>query len=106
MRITAACLLVAVSLVIAGCGGGGGGSTCTSNCPTSVLSVAAVSPANGASGVAINSNVTASFNIGATASTITTSTFTLAAQGGAVVVGSVSVASGGLSATFHAKCYR
>jgi O-glycosyl hydrolase len=101
MRIpTAWWLVAAVSLVIAGCGGGGGGTGCGSNCPTNAISVAIVSPANGATGVAIGSAVTASFNIGANASTITTSTFTLSAQGGGAVAGTVSVAGGGLSATF------
>ena len=54
MRIpTAWWLVAAVSLVIAGCGGGGGGTTCTTNCVSSTLSVATVSPANGATGVAV-----------------------------------------------------
>ena len=99
MRIRMAWWLVAASLMIAGCGGGAT-TTCTSNCVTSTLSVSSVTPANAATGVAISSNVTASFNIGANASTITTSTFTLAALGGGAVAGSVSVSNGGLSATF------
>jgi O-glycosyl hydrolase len=100
MRIRAAWWLVAATLVISGCGGGSGGGTCTSNCPTSVITVGSVSPANGATGVAINSTVTANFNIGANLSTITSSTFTLTAQGGGAVAGTVVAGGGGLSATF------
>ena len=100
MRISAAWWLVAVSLVIAGCGGGGGGTTCTSNCATSTISVASVTPANGATGVAIGSVVTAAFNIGASASSVTNSTFTLTQQGGGAVAGTVGVSNGGLTATF------
>ena len=100
MRILSAWCVLAVTLVIAGCGGGGGGTGCGSNCPTNALSVSSVTPANGATGVAVSSTVTASFNIGASAATITTSTFTLAAQGGGAVAGTVSVGNGGLNATF------
>ncbi len=88
MRITTACWLAAASLVIAGCGGGGG-TTCTSNCVTSVLSVAAVTPANGATGVAINSAVVATFNMPVNIPTLTASTFTLTPQGGAAVAATV-----------------
>jgi|GEM_PF-1175458 len=102
MRIRAAWWLVAATLVLAGCGGGsgGGGGTCTSNCPTTVITVGQVSPANGAMGVAITSAITANFNIGANLSTITTSTFTLTATGGGAVAGTVVAGGGGLSATF------
>ncbi len=89
MRITTACWLAAVSLVIAGCGGGGGGTTCTSNCVTSTLSVASVTPANGATGVAINSAVVATFNTPVSIPTLTASTFTLTPQGGAAVAATV-----------------
>jgi O-glycosyl hydrolase len=101
MRIRAAWWVVAAALVISGCGGGsGGGGTCTSNCPTTAISVASVTPASLATNVAITSAVTANFNIGANASTITTSTFTLTAQGGGAVAGTVAAGGGGLSATF------
>src|ERR1700735_4510356 len=103
MRIRAAWWLVAAALVIAGCGGGsgsGGGGTCTSNCPTNAISVASVTPINLATNVAISSTVPANFNIGANVSTITSSTFTLTAQGGGAVAGSVVAGAGGLSATF------
>ena len=101
MRIRAAWWLVAAALVISGCGGGsGGGGGCVSNCPTNVITVDTISPGSGAMNVAINSTVTATFNIGANASTITSSTFTLTAQGGGAVAGTVSVNNGGLGATF------
>jgi O-glycosyl hydrolase len=100
MRFLSAWCVVAATLVIAGCGGGGGGTGCGSNCPTNVLSVAIVSPVNGATGVAVGSSVTATFNIGANASTVTNSTFTLTAQGGSAVAGLVAVSNGGLTATF------
>ncbi len=100
MRIPAAWWLVAVSLVIAGCGGGGGGGTCTSNCVTSVLSVSAVTPANMATGVAITSTVTATFDMPMTASTLTTSTFTVTPQGGSATSGTVSYSSANDAATF------
>jgi O-glycosyl hydrolase len=102
MRIRAAWWLVAAVLVIAGCGGsGGGGGTCTSNCgTTSPLSVSSVSPVNGSTGVAISSAVTATFNIGVSAGTVTNSTFTLAQFGGGAVAGTVSFNSATLTATF------
>ncbi|MGA2909601.1 MAG: Ig-like domain-containing protein [Terracidiphilus sp.] len=100
MRVTTAWWLLAASLVIAGCGGGGGGTTCTSNCVATVLSVTAVTPANGATGVAVTSAITAAFNAPMNASTITASTFTLAAQGGSAVTGTVTLNSSNLTATF------
>jgi O-glycosyl hydrolase len=99
MRFLSAWCVVAATLVIAGCGGGGGG-TCTSNCATSVLSVAGVTPANGATGVAITSTVTATFDMAITASTLTTSTFTLTPQGGSAITGTVSYSGINDTATF------
>ena len=101
MRVPSAWwLVVAVSLVFAGCGGGGGGTTCTSNCVATVLSVAAVAPANGATGVAVTSAVTAAFSAPMNTSTLTASTFTLTPQGGSAITGTVSYNSGNLTATF------
>jgi O-glycosyl hydrolase len=101
MRVPSAWWLVAaLSFVFAGCGGGGGGTTCTTNCVTSTLSVSGVTPANGATGVAITSIITASFNIAVNSSTVTTSTFTLTPQGGSPVTGIASYNSLSLIATF------
>lgn len=92
MRIRTGWWLVAASLVIAGCGGGsgGGGTTCTSNCPTNVLSVSAVTPVSGATGVAVTSAVAATFNLPINASSLTSSTFTLTPQGSSAVMATVS----------------
>ena len=93
MRVPSAWWLVAaVSLVIPGCGGGGGGTTCTSNCVTTTLSVASVTPANNATSVAVTSAVTATFNEAMNAGSITNSTFTLVPQGGSAVAATVSYA--------------
>ena len=90
MRIpTAWWLVAAVSLVIAGCGGGGGGTTCTTNCVSSTLSVATVSPANGATGVAVTAVPMVTFSQSVNISTLTSSTFTLTPQGGAPVAATV-----------------
>jgi O-glycosyl hydrolase len=89
MRIRTAWWLLAAGLVIAGCGGGGGG-MCTSNCgTTSPLSVSAVTPANGAMGVAINVAPLVTFSQSVNASTLTASTFTLTPQGSAAVAATV-----------------
>ena len=63
-------------------------------------SVSSVTPATGATGVAITSAVTATFNSAVNASTITGSTFTLTASGGGAVAGVVASSNGGLTATF------
>jgi len=100
MRFFSAWCVVAATLVIAGCGGGGsnsGGGGGGGNTPPTV---AAVTPTNGATGVAVASSVTATFSEAMTSSTITTSTFTLTPQGGSAVTGTVSYNSGTFAATF------
>ena len=62
--------------------------------------VTAVTPTNGSTGVAITSAVTATFSVVMNSSTITASTFTLVAQGGTTVLGSVSYNSTTSVATF------
>jgi O-glycosyl hydrolase len=101
MRIpTAWWLVAAVSLVIAGCGGGGGGTTCTSNCVASTLSVSSVTPASGATGVAVTPIITATFDMPMNVATITSSTFTLTPQaGGPAVAATVSYSTGSDTAT-------
>jgi hypothetical protein len=61
-------------------------------------SVVSTVPANGASGVAINTTVTATFSRAMNASTINSATFTLAGPGGTAVAGAVTYA--GTTATF------
>ena len=73
-----------LTFALSGCG------SLTTNGYTSPLGVAAVTPASGATGVAITSAVTATFNIAVSSSTLTTSTFTLTPQGGSAITGTVS----------------
>jgi hypothetical protein len=63
--------------------------------------VSLTSPANTAASVALNGNVTATFNEAMDASTISTSTFTLAGPDATVVPGVVSLDAGGTVATFN-----
>jgi O-glycosyl hydrolase len=62
--------------------------------------ITAVTPVNASSGVAVSAPVTATFSQAMTASTITSSTFTLVAQGGSAVTGAVSYNAGTSTATF------
>jgi O-glycosyl hydrolase len=62
--------------------------------------VTAVTPAASATGVAVNTSVTATFSEAMNAATITSSTFMLTAQGGGAVAGSVAYSSGTSTATF------
>lgn len=76
---------LAFSIVaISGCGNSNSIGTCTGNCPTNVPFVSSSSPAGGATGVAVTSAVTATFDMPMNAATLTTSTFTLSSSGGAV----------------------
>jgi O-glycosyl hydrolase len=74
--------------------------TATAPPPPPAPTVTAVTPALGATGVAINSPVTAAFSEEMASSTITNATFTLTAQGGGAVAGTVSYSSGTSTATF------
>lgn len=84
-------LFLALSLLTMGCGGDDGGGDTTP--PT----VSSVSPANGATDVAINTVITATFSEAMNSSTINTSTFTLNSTSGAVT-GTVTYS--GTTATF------
>ena len=68
--------------------------------------VIATSPVNGATGVLLNTTVTATFSSVMAPATINTSTFTLTGPGGTAVVGAVSYS--GTTATFTpaASLYR
>lgn len=81
-----------VSLIGSGGGGDGGGGGNGNGNPTP-LTVASTSPANGATSVAVNTNVSATFNLALTASP----TFAVSGPGGAVAG---SVVSAGSTATF------
>ncbi|HVN92116.1 MAG TPA: alkaline phosphatase family protein [Terracidiphilus sp.] len=86
--------LTCVTIALSGCG------ALSTNGYKSTLGVAAVTPANGTTGVAITSTVTAAFNMDVTSSTLTTATFTLTPQGGAAVTGTISYNSANFTATF------
>ncbi|HWW06789.1 Ig-like domain-containing protein [Collimonas sp.] len=75
----------------AGCGGGGdgGGGSAAVTPQTNQPTVIFTNPAAGATGVAINTKITASFSKAMTPATITATTFTLTAPGAAAVTGSV-----------------
>jgi hypothetical protein len=75
LRWFMALLLVAF---VAGCNGGNGTATSTDTTAPTVISTL---PANAAIGIAINSNITATFSEAMNSSTITTTTFTLIKQG-------------------------
>jgi O-glycosyl hydrolase len=70
----------------------------TAAAPAPVVST--VTPADGSTGVSIGTTVTATFSTAMNASSITASTFTLAAQGGAAVTGAVSYDAASQTATF------
>lgn len=77
-----------------GCGGGGGSSDQDTTAPT----VISTSPANNATGVAVNSNVIASFSEAMSSSSISEATFYVR-KGGSNISGSISY--GGTFATFQ-----
>ncbi len=89
------CILASTMLAIAGCGGSKSGS----NPPPPSPTVANTTPANGATGVAVNSTVTATFSTAMNAASLTASTFTLASSAGAVT-GSVTYSTTGNTAAF------
>ena len=77
-------ILSVLALALVGCG------ALTTNGYMGTPEVTAVTPTSGATGVAITSAVTASFNAALNSATLTTSTFTLTPQGGSAVTGAVS----------------
>ena len=66
----------------------------------SIPGVVSVTPVPGATNVAINATISATFNVPMSAASITTATFTVQAPGGVAVTGSVALSSNGLVATF------
>jgi len=92
-------IFTAVTLLSACGGGGGGDSAATAAAPTPPLAVVSTTPANGATGVALDATITvvASRNLNP-ASIAAGGTFTLTAVGGGVVTGDITVA--GATATF------
>ena len=90
-------ILILSVFFIAACGGGGETGHWLPR-DTTAPTVTAVVPANAATGVAVNSAITATFSEAMDPLTITTTTFTLT-QGGTPVAGAVTYA--GVTATFN-----
>src|SRR5512135_420707 len=79
-------VLFTIVLLLSACGGGGGNSTASSIAPDMTPpTVSITTPASSATGVAVNSAITATFSEAMTASTITASTFTLSGGVGGTV---------------------
>ena len=87
-----------LAALVTGCGGGGGSSAGPADITAPTISSTAIVPADAATGIALNANITASFNEAMDAATITTETFTLT-QGGAPVAGAVTYV--GTTAVFN-----
>jgi hypothetical protein len=84
----------------AGCGGGGGRDPILGSGATLLLAVTANAPAAGATGVALNTKVSATFNKDVDAATINATTFKLTGPGAVAVPGAVSYAADTKTATF------
>ena len=84
-RIGFMCLLATLLVVfVAGCG----------QETVTLPGVVSVTPAQGSANVAVSTTITATFSEAMSAASITTTTFTVAAQGGAAVTGTVSYSGG------------
>lgn len=87
--------------MLAACGGEGGGTPAPTPPPPSDLTpptVSSTTPANNATGVAVNTGITATFSEQLDAATITTATFTVKDAANHLVIGTVSYS--GITATF------
>ncbi|MBU4012708.1 MAG: DUF3494 domain-containing protein [Proteobacteria bacterium] len=91
-------ILLLCSFLITGCGGDGGGGTWEGNPDKTAPTVSSTIPADLATDVAINRNITATFSEAMDPLTITTATFTLT-QGATPVPGAVTYV--GTTATFN-----
>ena len=89
--------LMSMLAAVYGCGGGDGDGSSTTYTDTTPPTVSSVSPANDATGVAVNSNVIATFNEAMGSSSISETTFYVR-KGGSNIGGSISY--GGTFATF------
>lgn len=96
-------LLFAGVLALGGCEKLGGSHWSPAPAPAAAAvgpRVTAVTPANGATGVPINSRVTATFNKAMTDASISTTTFQLTGAGGAAIAGVVNYVAASRTATF------
>lgn len=91
-----------LSVLATGCGGGGGRDPIlgTGGIASLVPTVTLTVPAAGATGVAINTTITATFSKDMAPATITAATFTLQGPGTTAVPGAVTYAAGTKTATF------
>lgn len=89
--------LMSLLAAVYGCGGDGGGGSSTTYTDTTPPTVSSVSPPNNATGVAVNSNVIASFSEAMSSSSISETAFYVR-TGGSNINGDVSY--GGTFATF------
>src|SRR5580700_3287189 len=94
-RTQSAWFLSALTLLVASIAGCGNEAV---NVPDTAPYVLSTVPALGAAGVALNSSLSATFNKAVNCSTLTTTTFTVTALGGASVAGTVTCS--GATATF------
>lgn len=103
-RLGAVGVLGFAVLVLAGCGSGssssGGGGGTTTPPPPTAPTVTSTTPASGATSVAVNTTISATFSEAMTASTITASNFTVTPAGGSAVTGTVAYNSSTNVATF------
>jgi O-glycosyl hydrolase len=93
------CVALSAVVMLAGCGGGGNSGN-TNPPPPAAPTVSSTSPANHATGVPVTAAITATFSKAMNSSTLTSTTFTLASQGGSGVAGAVTYDSGTMTATF------
>ncbi len=101
MRSPAPILLAFALFTFSGCSGGSNsGTNNTSPPPPTAPTVVSTSPTGGATSVAVNSAVTATFSEAMSPSTITSATFTVTASGGGAVTGTVAYNSTTMVATF------
>lgn len=90
------CSALLLPAIIVACGHWDGGTVADATAPTVTLT----NPADGATGVALNSQVTATFSEAMDPATLNTSTFTLTGPGTTPVSGTVNYVPGALTATF------
>ncbi len=91
--------LVAVAAFLSACGGGGDSSSDSNSIsPPLPYGLVSVSPTVGATGVALNATISVTANTTLNAATLTSATFSVAAVGGGLVTGVISVS--GSTATF------
>ncbi len=101
MRRLVTAALACLPLFLTACGGGGSSTSSSILMSTTPApGVTATSPQSGATFVAVNGTITATFNQAMSASSLTSTTFTLSSAAGGAVTGSVTYDSTKTTATF------